>query len=184
MLIDLAAVPSSLSVSLWTGGPPGSTYEGSRSAKLFEFVNPDSFAVGLNEFTAPLGVHALQAVDHWIVLSGFGSSLSIKEISSDDQDSTSVSGALIDNEAGGNTNVLRLAIKGSRRTQGILAANLARPNTEGNQEVISVGDEVAWTIDLGNTDRFLAPRCVVLHGQHHNGRRGHGQPVVLPLRRL
>ena len=114
--IDLAAVPSSLSVSLWTGGPPGSSGEGSRRAKLFEFVNPDSFAVGLNEFTAPLGVHALQAVHHWIVLSGFGSSLSIKEITSDDQDSTSVPGALIDNDAGGNTNVLRLDIKGRTRT--------------------------------------------------------------------
>ena len=154
--IDLAAVPSSgLSVSLWTGGPHGSSYEGTRTAKLFEFENPDSFAVGLNEFTAPAGVHALQALNHWIVLSGFGSSLSIKEITSDDQDSSSVPGALIDNEAGGNSSVLRLDIKGWTRTQGILAANLAQPNSEGNQEIISVGDDVGWTIDLGQADRFL-----------------------------
>ena len=154
--IDLAAVPSSgLSVSLWTGGPHGSSYEGTRTAKLFEFENPDSFAVGLNEFTAPAGVHALQALNHWIVLSGFGSSLSIKEITSDDQDSSSVPGALIDNEAGGNSSVLRLDIKGWTRTQGILAANLAQPNSEGNQEIISVGDDIGWTIDLGQADRFL-----------------------------
>ena len=153
--IDLAAVPSSgLSVSLWTGGPHGGSYEGSRTAKLFEFVNPDSFAVGLNEFTAPAGVHALQALNHWIVLSGFGSSLSIKEITSDDQDSF-VPGALIDNDAGGNSSVLRLDIKGWTRITGILAANLAQPNSEGNQEIISVGDDVGWTIDLGQADRFL-----------------------------
>ena len=155
VLIDLAAVPSSLSVSLWTSGPPGSSGADTRRAKLFEFVNPDSFAVGLNEFTAPLGVYALHARKHWIVLSGFGSSLSIKEITSDDQNVSSVPGALIDNEAGGNTNVLRLDIKGRTRTQGILAANLARPNTETNQEILSAGDEIAWTIDLGSADRFL-----------------------------
>ena len=153
--IDLAAVPSSLSVSLWTGGPPGSSGEGSRRAKLFEFVNPDPFAVGLNEFTAPLGVHALQAVDHWIVLSGFGSSLSIEETTSDDEDVGGETGAALANEAGGDTSVVRLAINGSRRTQGILAANLAQPNSEGNQEIISVGDNVAWTIALGDADRFL-----------------------------
>ena len=153
--IDLAAVPSSLSVSLWTGGPPGSSYAGSRSAKLFKFVNPDSFAVGLNEFTAPFGVHALQAVDHWIVLSGFGSSLSIKETTSDRENRGGETGAALANEAGGDTSVVRLAINGSKRTQGILAANLAQPNSETNQEIISVGDTVGWTIDLGGADRFL-----------------------------
>ena len=161
--IDLAAVPSSLSVSLWTSGVPGSSGADTRRAKLFEFENPDSFAVGLNEFTAPAGVYALQARKLWIVLSGFGSSLSIKEISSDDQDSPSVSGALIDNEAGGNTNVLRLDIKGRTRTVGILAANLAQPKTEGNQEIISVGDEIGWTIKLGSADRFLV-RGMALSG--------------------
>ena len=153
--IDLAAVPSSLSVSLWTGGPPGGSYAGTRSAKLFEFVNPDSFAVGLNEFTAPLGVHALQAVDHWIVLSGFGSSLSIEETTSDEEDAGGETGAALANEAGGDTSVVRLAINGSRRTVGILAANFAQPNSEENQEIISVGDDIGWKIDLGDADRFL-----------------------------
>ena len=163
VLIDLAAVPSNLSVSLWTSGVPGSSGEDTRRAKLFEFENPDSFAVGLNEFTAPAGVYALHARKLWIVLSGFGSSLSIKEITSDDQNVSSVTGALIDNEAGGNTNVLRLDIKGRTRTVGILAANLAQPKTEGNQEIISVGDDVAWSIDLGSADRFLV-RGMALSG--------------------
>ena len=163
VLIDLAAVPSNLSVSLWTSGVPGSSGADTRRAKLFEFENPDSFAVGLNEFTAPAGVYALHARKLWIVLSGFGSSLSIKEITSDDQTSASLTGALIDNEAGGNTNVLRLDIKGRTRTFGILAANLAQPNTEGNQEIISVGDDVAWSIDLGSADRFLV-RGMALSG--------------------
>ena len=116
-------------------------------------MNPDSFAVGLNEFTAPLGVHALQAVDHWIVLSGFGSSLSIEETTSDDEDAGGEPGAALANEAGGDTSVVRLAINGSRRTVGILAANLTYSG--GNQEIISVGDDIGWTIDLGSADRFL-----------------------------
>ena len=153
--IDLAAVPSSLSVSLWTSGPPGSSAKNTRRAKLFEFENPDSFVVGLNEFTAPVGVHALQARKYWIVLSGFGTSVSIKEVTSDDQDSTGAPGAEIDDDAGGDTKVLRLAITGRVRTTGIIAANLTQPNTEGNQEIISVGDNVAWSIKLGSADRFL-----------------------------
>ena len=153
--IDLAAVPSNLSVSLWTSGPPGSSGEDTRRAKLFEFENPDSFVVGLNEFTAPAGVYALQARQLWIVLSGFGSSLSINETTSNDQDSTGATGAVIDDDAGGNTNVLRLAITGRVRTTGIIAANLAQAHTDGNQEIISVGDEVAWSIKLGSADRFL-----------------------------
>ena len=159
--IDLAAVPSSLSVSLWTSGSPGGSAKDTRRAKLFEFENPDSFAVGLNEFTAPLGVHALHARKLWIVLSGFGSSLSIKETTSNDQDSTSVQGALIDNSAGGNTKVLRLAITGWERQSGILAANLTYNG--GNQEIISVGDDIAWSIKLGSADRFLV-RGMALSG--------------------
>ena len=77
--IDLAAAPSSLTVSLWTGGTPGSSAAGTSKAKLFDFENPDSFVVGLNEFTAPAGAFAFQNLNHWIVLSGFGSSLSINE---------------------------------------------------------------------------------------------------------
>ena len=159
--IDLAAAPSGLSVSLWTGGPPGSSYAGSRTAKLFEFENPASFQAGLNEFTAPAGVYAYHNLDHWIVLSGFGSSLSITETTSDNEDAGGEPGAVIYNSAGGDSGVLRLAIKGSRRTTGILAANFTYPG--GNQEIISVGDKVGWGIDVGAADRYLI-RGLTLNG--------------------
>ena len=151
--IDLAAAPSSLSVSLWTGGPPGSSYAGTRTAKLFEFENPASFQAGLNEFTAPAGVYAYQNLDHWVVLSGFGSSLSITETTSDDEDAGGETEATLDNDADGDSGVLRLAIKGSRRKSGILAANFTHPG--GNQEIISIGDKVGWGIDVGAADRYL-----------------------------
>ena len=51
--IDLTAAPSSLTVSLYAGGGPGLGTSG--RTKLFDFENPDSFTVGLNEFTAPAG---------------------------------------------------------------------------------------------------------------------------------
>ena len=176
VLIDLAAAPSSLSVSLWTSGLPGGSGADTRRAKLFEFENPGSFQVGLNEFTAPAGVHALHARKYWIVLSGFGSSLSIEETTSDGEDAGGEPGAVICNISGneyvvnegeanemrfscndepGDTNVLRLAIKGWKRSAGILAANLAQPKSDSNQEIISVGDKIGWTIDLGQADRFL-----------------------------
>ena len=158
--IDLAAAPSSLSVSLWTGGPPGSSYAGSRTAKLFEFENPASFQAGLNEFTAPAGVFAYHNLNHWIVLSGFGSSLSITETTSDDEDAGET-GATLANDAGGDSGVLRLAVNGSRRTTGILAANFTYPG--GRQEIISVGDNVAWAIDVGAADRYLI-RGLTLNG--------------------
>ena len=158
--IDLAAAPSSLSVSLWTGGPPGSSYAGSRTAKLFEFENPASFQAGLNEFTAPAGVFAYHNLNHWIVLSGFGSSLSITETTSDDEDAGET-GATLANDAGGDSGVLRLAVNGSRRTTGILAANFTYPG--GNQEIISIGDSVAWAIDVGAADRYLI-RGLTLNG--------------------
>ena len=158
--IDLAAAPSSLSVSLWTGGPPESSYAGTRTAKLFEFENPASFQAGLNEFTAPAGVFAYHNLNHWIVLSGFGSSLSITETTSDDEDAGET-GATLANDAGGDSGVLRLAVNGSRRTTGILAANFTYPG--GNQEIISVGDNVAWAIDVGAADRYLI-RGLTLNG--------------------
>ena len=151
--IDLAAAPSGLSVSLWTGGPPGSSYAGSRQAKLFEFENPASFQAGLNEFTAPAGVYAYHNLDHWIVLSGFGSSLSIKETTSDDEDAGGGTGATLADSAGGDSSVLRRAIKGSKRKNGILAANFTHPG--GSQEIISLGDKVGWGIDVGAADRYL-----------------------------
>ena len=167
--IDLAAAPSGLSVSLWTGGPPGSSYAGSRQAKLFEFENPASFQAGLNEFTAPAGVYAYQNLDHWIVLSGFGSSLSITETTSDNEDAGGERGAVIYNSAGGDSGVLRLAIKGSKRKNGILAANFTHPG--GNQEIISVGDKVGWGIDVGAADRYLI-RGLTLNADDSTSRDG------------
>ena len=153
--IDLPPAPSRLSVSLWTGGPPGSTYSGSRSAKLFDFENPPSFKVGLNEFTAPAGAFAYQNVNYWIVLSDFGDSLSITETTSDAEDAGGETGAtLSDTARSGTSSVLRLAIKGSQRTSGILAANFAQPS-EGDQEIMSLGDNLGWTIDVGAADRYL-----------------------------
>ena len=57
--IELAAAPSSLTVSLWMGRAPGSGAAGART-KLFDFENPSSFRAGLNGFTAPAGAFAYQ----------------------------------------------------------------------------------------------------------------------------
>ena len=56
--IELAAVPSSLTVSLWAGAPDGYTFRTAAQNKLFDFENPPSFKVGLNKFTAPAGAFA------------------------------------------------------------------------------------------------------------------------------
>ena len=153
--IDLAAAPSSLSVSLWTGGPPGNSGAGTRRAKLFDFESPSSFQVGLNEFTAPAGAFAYQNLNHWIVLSDFGDSLSITETTSDAEDGVGETGAILFNTArSGTSSVLRLAVEGSQRTSGILAASFAQPS-EGDQEIMSLGDKIAWAIDVGAADRYL-----------------------------
>ena len=52
--IDLAAAPSRLTVSLWSGGVDGAL-QSNTAYKLFDFANPSSLAVGLNKFTAPAG---------------------------------------------------------------------------------------------------------------------------------
>ena len=141
VLIDLAAVPSSLNVSLWVGTPKGTIYNGVAAYKLFDFENPPSFEVGLNEFTAPAGAFAYQNVEHFIVLSGFGASLSINETTSDAEDAGGEPGAILFNDASvralnatgrwpgtptTRASVLRLAVEGSRRDRGILAANYAQ----------------------------------------------------------
>ena len=97
--IELAAAPSSLTVSLWAGGPDGYTFRTAALNKLFDFENPPSFKVGLNKFTAPAGAFAYQNVNHFIVLSGFGSELSIKETTSDDEDSGGEEGAVLHDSA-------------------------------------------------------------------------------------
>ena len=128
--IELAAVPSSLTVSLWSGG----VQEGlqpNTATKLFDFADPSSFAVGLNKFTAPAGAFAYQGVNYFIVLSGFGTTLSIKETTSDDEDTGGETGAVIYDKAavralsdtgpwgasGSRASVLRLAVEGSQRAR-------------------------------------------------------------------
>ena len=179
--IDLAAAPSSLTVSLWSGGREGAL-QPNTATKLFEFVNPSSFRAGLNKFTAPAGAFAYQGVNYFIVLSGFGSSLSIKETTSNNEDAGTETGAVIYDDAAvralsdtghwvisdDRTSVLRLAVEGSRRVRGILAASYAQPpiddkgttdtsdDTGPFQEVISVGDEIGLGgVELGAADRYL-----------------------------
>ena len=151
--IELAAVPSSLTVSLWMGPPLGLGHGAGAYTKLFDFENPSSFQVGLNTFTAPPGAFAYQAVDYYIVLSGFGSLLSIKETTSDDEDEGCETGATLRNSAGGDSSVLRLAVKGSRRDSSILISTYAQ--VADGQEIVSVGDKAGVEITVGEADRYL-----------------------------
>ena len=167
--IDLAAVPSDLTVSLWSGGVNGGL-SANAANKLFDFANRSSFAVGLNEFTAPAGAFAYQNVNYFIVLSGFGASLSIKETTSDNEDAGGETGAVIYNTAavralsdtgrwnisGSRVGVLRLAVEGSTRARGIVASNYAQPiKASPDQEIISVGDKIGFGFELGAADRYL-----------------------------
>ena len=168
--IDLAAAPSSLTVSLWSGGVPGALQPNS-AYKLFDFANPSPFAVGLNEFTAPAGAFAYPNVNYFVVLSGFGSSLSINETTSDNEDAGGETGAVIYDDAAvralsdtgywaisdDRAGVLRMAVEGSRRTSGILASTYAQPlrDPSADQEIISVGDNISYGIELGAADRYL-----------------------------
>ena len=167
--IELAAVPSSLTVSLWSGGVEGAL-QANTASKLFDFAKPSSFAVGLNEFTAPAGAFAYQNVNYFIVLSGFGTTLSIKETTSDAEDAGGETGAVIYDKAavralsdtgpwgasGSRASVLRLAVEGSMRARGIVASNYAQDlGTSTAQEVISVGDKIGFGVQLGAADRYL-----------------------------
>ena len=152
--IDLAAAPASLTVSLYAGHGPGPTDTPGVRTKVFDFENPDSFTVGLNEFTAPAGAFAYQNADYYIRLSGFGTTLSINETTSDDEDAGGEPGASLANEAGGDTNVLRLAVKGSKRTSGIIASTYTQ--ITGDQEIVSVGDLIGNEVFFGpEADRYL-----------------------------
>ena len=180
--IELAAVPTDLTVSLWIAdhADKSSTLE----SKLYDFKNPGSFAVGANEFTAPPGVLLYQNIQYAIVLSGF-TSLSIKETTSDAEDAGGEPGATltdtarvrdlaetgrwgtklgevassaIDRETGVSPNtetpVLRLAIKGSKRASGILASTYGQPESS-DQEIISLGDKCCMKVGVGAADRYL-----------------------------
>ena len=153
--IDLAAVPSSLTVSLWMGPTflKAGTVDARGYTKLFDFENPSSFQVGLNRFTAPAGAFAYQNVDYYIVLSDFGSSLSIKETTSDDEDEGGETGATLRDSAGGDSSVLRLAVEGSKRARGILISTYTQVADE--QEIVSLGDELGVEITVGAADRYL-----------------------------
>ena len=155
-MIDLVAIPSSLNVSLWVGGITGTGIEhGVPQVKVFDFASPKSFQVGLNRFTAPAGSFAYPNVNYFIVLSGFGSSLSIRETTSGDEDPFGEALAILrddsrvraldatgpwlrqfDPDSGFNeivaapverSSVLRLAVLGSERDHGILASGFAQP---------------------------------------------------------
>ena len=157
VLIELAAVPTALTVSLWIAdhADKDSTLE----SRLYDFKNPATFAVGDNEFTAPPGVLLHQNVQYAVVLSGY-TSLSIKETTSDGEDTGGEEGALLsdkarvrdlaetgrwgntlerdssasDRETGTSPNietpVLRLEIEGSQRASGILASTYGQPASD------------------------------------------------------
>ena len=167
--IDLAAAPSRLTVSLWVGGPPGVVAGSDRvQRKLFDFRNPTSFKVGLNKFTPPAGAFAYQNVNYFIVLSDFGSSVRIKETTSDAEDAGGETGAILWNDArlrglsstgrwessSSRGSVLRLAVEGSKRERGILASTFAQPS-DGDQEVISIGDNCCFEMRAESADRYL-----------------------------
>ena len=180
--IELAVVPTDLTVSLWIAdhADRDSTLE----TKLYDFKNPAPFAVGANEFTAPPGALLHQNIQYAIVLSGF-TSLSIKETTSDAEDAGGEPGAelrdtarvrdlgetgrwgtklgeiassAIDRETGVSPNtetpVLRLAIKGSKRASGILASTYGQ-TASGDQEIISLGDDCCMRVGVGAADRYL-----------------------------
>ena len=148
--IDLAEAPSGLTVSLWTAGVPGYAYSTDRRYKLFDFAHPDSFRAGLNTFTAPAGAYAYPNVNYYIILSGYGASLSIKVTTSHGEDAGGEPGAVLFNHA----SVLRMAVEGSRRDRGILASTYALPPGP-DQEIISVGDQWSHRMRVGAADRFL-----------------------------
>ena len=140
--------------------------------KLFDFADPSSFTAGLNKFTAPAGAFAYQNVNYFVVLSGFGSTLSINETTSNNEDAGGETGAVIYDDAAvralsdtgywsisdDRANVLRMAVEGSKRVRGILASSYTQnpiddkgtvdtsDDTGPSQEIISVGDEIGFGI--------------------------------------
>ena len=175
--IELAAAPSSLTVSLWMGRAPGRPGTQNAQTKLFDFESPSSFEAGLNRFTAPAGAFAYQNVDYFIVLSDFGASLSIKETTSNDEDAGGDTGAALYNRAGGDSSVLRLAVEGSKRAYGILASSYAQDF--GPQEISSLGDDFRIPITLGAADRYLIRGVSYSADNTSNGGGGFTHPFDL-----
>ena len=166
--IDLASKPSDLTVSLWIGSHRGHSQGRGVQRKLFDFTNPSSFRVGMNRFAAPAGAFAHPNIYYYIVLSGFDTSLAIKETTSDAEDPGGEPGAVLFNSSRVRTlsftgrwsnftfrgSVLRLAVEGSRRDRGILASSFAQ-DWGSDQEIISVGDDCCFDIRVGPADRYL-----------------------------
>ena len=165
--LPLAAVPSSLTVSLWIGGVPSVAHGADVTHKLFDFNNPRFFRAGLNRFTAPPGAFLYQNVNYFVVLSDFGSEISLSFTPSDDEDDGGETGAVIFDITkirGLNStgrwqspdeivNVLRMAVHGYPRTRGILAATYAQPARA--QEHIAAGDQFGWRMVVGGAERYL-----------------------------
>ena len=175
--IDLAAAPSSLTVSLWSGGH-SEAFQPNTANKLFDFANPSSLVVGLNKFTAPAGAFAYQNFNYFIVLSGFGSSLSINQTTSNNEDAGGETGAVIYDDAAvralsdtgywaiseDRVSVLRMAVEGSKRARGILASNYAQPyiDNKGTTDISDdTGDhhEVGWEKWTPKSDKLERRRC-------------------------
>ena len=180
--IELAAVPPSLTVSLWIGDH--SSQSSSPYTKLFDFENPSPFVVGMNKFTAPAGVLAYPSVHYYIVLSDFGSSLSINGTTSDAEDAGGETGATLADNAGGDSNVLRLWPSrdrgGARGHPGFdLRARRGGLNRPRNH--------LAWRRLLfphgcRSSGSLPHPRFFLEIGRHNIKGRRHSQPVA-PARR-
>ncbi len=154
--IDLDTAPSSLTVSVYIAGIPGAIYAADRRFKLFDFRNPGTLQAGLNTFRAPAGSWIYQNVNHYIVLSNYGSELKIKETSSDAEDGGGEIGAVIFNDASSDgSDTLRMSLQGSQRTRGILASAFAHPKPQEAQDIISAGDDCCFTLTLGSADRYI-----------------------------
>ena len=147
--IELAEVPSRLTVSLWIDATPGYVIGVVAQNKLFDFENPPSFRVGLNKFTAPAGAFAYPNVNYAIVLSGFGSSLAIRETTSDALDAGGETGATIHDSS-------RTRALGSTGRWGSSTwrGNALRMALEG-LEILSVDDHGGIEITLSEADRYI-----------------------------
>ena len=97
------------------------------------------------------------------MLSDFGSSLSVKETTSNDEDAGGDTAAALYNSAGGDTSVLRLAVKGSKRAHGILASSYAQDS--GLQEIVSLNDNFSCRNQSRKSGSLPHPRYVLQHGQ-------------------
>ena len=195
VVIDLGAAPTDLTVSLWTGRRSRALSSAGEypQAKLFDFKNPSSLEVGLNRFKAPGGVLLYPSVSYYIVLTDFGDSLTIRETSSDDEDTGGEPGATLgdsvrerplgstgfwSNSHVSRQSVLRLAVEGSRRDSGILFSTYGQTATSA-QEIISLDDDCCFVMGLGSANRYLIRGFSWSADRTREGRGGMGNPFDL-----